>query len=104
MSNLNFNEIGRVIRVNVGKDISTATPSMILSPEVGYNKEKTAGVTIGAVDITVDNEYLLANQYIEYTTIKEDLDYVGRWKKKAVLTYSADNIEQTDYVKFRVLP
>lgn len=102
--NLNFKEIGQVIRVNVGKDITASIPSIRLTPEYGIKKETASGVTIGTEDITVDNEEWFANEYIEYTTVKDDLDYVGRWKKKAILTFSADNVEQTDYVKFRVMP
>ena len=104
MSNLNLNEIGQVIYVNAGKDISIATPTLILAPEIGELKEITTGVTVGGVTITVDNEELLADEYIQYTTIDGDLSYTGRWKKKAKLTFSNSNIEQTDYVKFRVLP
>lgn len=104
MSNLNFNEIGQIIRVNVGKDISASMPTLILRPELGQEKEITTGVTIPNVQVVTDAETFEANEYIEYTTITDDLDYVGRWKKKAKLEFSAANIEQTDFVKFRVLP
>lgn len=104
MSNLNCNEIGQVIYINLGEDISAATPSLILSPEVGMIKEITSGVTVGDEDVTVDNETYYADEYIKYTTKDSDLDYVGRWKKKAKLTYSSINVEQSDYIKFRVLP
>jgi len=104
MSNLNLNEIGQVIYVNAGKDVSASTPTLILAPEIGELKEITTGVTVGSVDITVDNVELLADEYIQYTTIDGDLSYTGRWKKKAKLDYSSALIEQTDYVKFRVLP
>ena len=104
MANLNFNEIGQIIRVNVGKDISASTPTLILRPEVGQEKEITTGVTIPNVQVVTDAETFEANEYIEYTTITDDLDYVGRWKKKAKLEFSASNIEQTDFEKFRVLP
>ncbi len=104
MANLNFNEIGQIIRVNVGKDISSSTPTLILQPEAGETKEITTGVTIPNIKVVTDAETFEANEYIEYTTIIDDLDYVGRWKKKAKLEFSASNIEQTDFVKFRVLP
>lgn len=102
--NLNFNEIGQVIRINLGKDISAATPSLILQPEIGDAKEFTTGVTIGAVQIDEDGETFCIDEYIEYTTVKDDLDYVGRWRKKAKLDFSPTNVEQTDFIKFRVLP
>ena len=102
--NLNFNEIGQVIRVNVGSDISTSTPTLILQPEIGEAKEITSGVTVGIVDVIDGDETFYADEYIEYTTVKDDLDYVGRWKKKAKLDFSASLISQTDFEKFRVLP
>lgn len=104
MSNLNFNEVGSVIRVNAGEDISLSTPTLILLPEVGNQKDITDGVTIPNSDVTVGNETLFANEYIEYFTKLGDLDYTGRWKSKAKLDFSSTDIRQTDYQKFRVLP
>jgi len=104
MSNLNYNETGQLIRVNAGKDITAATPSLALLPEVGVKKVIVDGVSIPLVDAEVGNDTYYAGEYIEYTTLDDDLDYAGRWKKKAFLEYSAGNIEQTDYVKFRVMP
>jgi len=104
MSNLNLNEIGQTIRVNVGEDISSSTPTLIIEPEIGLRKEITVGVTVPAVTVVTDLETFTANEYIEYNTIDGDLDYVGRWKKKAKLDFSSTNIQQTDFSKFRVLP
>ncbi len=103
MANLNNNEIGQVIRVNAGKDITSATITLILLPERGEKKEITTGITVGSVDFNAGGETYLANEYIEYTTVDEDLDYTGRWKKKIQMKFSASNVEQTDYEKFRVL-
>ena len=103
MANPNLNEVGVVIRVNVGKDISLSTPTLKLQPELGNTKEFTNGVTIPNVTVTANNETFTANEYIEYNTIDGDLDYVGRWKKKAKLNFSTTDIQQTDYEKFRVL-
>ena len=104
LSNFNFNEIGSVIYVNIGEDVSSSTPTLIIEPEVGDKKEITDGVTIPNSTIVVDNETLTANQYIKYTTKDGDLDYAGRWRKKASLKFSDADIKQSDYVKFRVLP
>lgn len=108
MSNLNFNEIGQVIRVQLGQDLTLVsplpTPTLLLQPENGETKEITAGVTIPTSSVTVGNETFEAYEYIEYTTIAKDLDYVGRWKKKYMLEFTTANIEQGDYEKFRVLP
>lgn len=104
MSNLNFNEIGSIIRVNLGYDITGSTPELILQPEAGETKTISTGVTIPAVTVETELETFNAGEYIEYKTIDGDLDYVGRWRKKAKLTFSASDIQQNNFVKFRVLP
>jgi hypothetical protein len=101
--NLNYNEIGSIIRVNLGYDITASTPELIVQPEIGVTKEISTGVTIPAVQVVTDLETFEAGEYIEYTTIKDDLDYVGRWRKKAKLTFSTSDIQQNDFEKFRVL-
>ena len=103
MGNLNLNEVGQPIRINLSDDISLSTPTLILQPEIGITKEITDGVTIPAVNVTVGAETLLANEYIEYFTKDGDLDYVGRWRFKAKLDFSSTDIRQTDFQKFRVL-
>ena len=103
MSNLNIGEIGAIIRVNLGYDISSSTPSIILLPEVGEVKEFD-NVVIPVVDYSDDLETLNAGEYIEYTTKDGDLNYVGRWKKKARIKVSDSDISQSDFIKFRVLP
>lgn len=103
MGNLNYNEVGQPIRINLGEDISLATPTLILLPEVGNVKNIVTGVSIPTLDVTVGDETLLANQYIEYYTLSGDLDYAGRWKFKAKLDFSPSDIRQTDFQKFRVL-
>ena len=104
MSNLNFDEIGSIIRVNVGYDIASSAPTLILQPEVGATKYITDGVTIPAVTVETELETFEPGEYLEYKTKEGDLDYVGRWRKKAKLEFSADDMQQTDFVKFRVLP
>lgn len=104
MGNMNFNEIGQPIRINLGEDISLSTPTLILQPELGNTKNITDGVTIPAVPVIVGGETLNANEYIEYFTKDKDLDYVGRWKFKAKLDFTSTDIRQTDFQKFKVLP
>lgn len=103
MGNLNKNEIGQPIRINLGEDISLATPTLLLLPEVGVLKEITTGVSIPNSNVTVGGETLLAGEYVEYYTKKNDLDYTGRWKFKCKLEFSSTDIRQTDYQKFKVL-
>ena len=104
MSDLNYNEIGSIIRVNLGYDISASTPTLILQPEVGTASEITQGVTIPNVQVITDKETFEPNEYIEYTTVDGDLFYIGRWKKKARLEFSTTDIQQNNFEKFRVLP
>jgi len=103
MSNLNKGEIGSIIRVIAGEDISNASSVlMILESEVGQAKEFAA--TVPGVTVEVDNITYTANEYAEYTTTsEEDLDYVGRWRKKIKYTFSSTDVKQTNYQKFRVL-
>ena len=56
MGNANFNEIGYPIRINFSEDISSATPTLILQPQLGAKKEITDGVTIPIVDVTVGSQ------------------------------------------------
>jgi hypothetical protein len=101
---LNYKEVGQVIRVNVGSDITSATTlTLKLLPQVGDYKEITTGVTAPAVTVTAGEDIFTSGEYIEYTTLATDLDYIGLWKKKAVITNSATDIEQTNYESFRVL-
>ena len=104
MGNMNFNVVGQPIRINLGEDISLATPTLILQPELGNTKNITDGVTIPAVPVIVGGETLNANEYIEYFTKDKDLDYVGRWRKKAKIKVDSADIQQSDFTKFRVLP
>jgi hypothetical protein len=103
MSSVNIGEIGQVITVNYGSDISSALKvNMLLEPESGEKKEFIA--VVGTVQVIIDNEVLDANEYAQYTTASiEDLDYVGRWRKKLEVEFSSTDIKQTNYEKFRVL-
>lgn len=102
MGSANFNEIGYPIRINFNEDISLATPTLILQPQLGATKEITAGVSIPAINVTVGSQTLLANQYVEYFTVDRDLDYTGQWRDKAKLDFSSTDIRQSDYSRFTV--
>lgn len=103
MGNLNFKEVGQPIRINLGEDISLSTPTLILEPELGLKKEITDGVTIPNVSVTIGTVTLNANEYVEYFTKAEDLDYAGKWRFKAKLDFSLTDIRQTNYQRFTVL-
>lgn len=104
MSDLNKGEIGQPLVVNFGEDISLATASIIeFEPELGIKKEFVS--TIPATSLTIKGQTLIANEYVLYTTLTdEDLDYVGRVRMRAKLTFSSTDERKSNYVKFRVLP
>jgi len=102
--NINYNEVGAVIRVNLKEDITLSTPTLIIEPEYGDKKEITDGVTIPDIDYITDDETFCAGEYIEYSTKDGDIDYVGKWRKKASLYFDSDNVKQSDYQRFYVLP
>ena len=104
MSDLNKGEIGQPLVVNFGEDISAATASIIdFEPEVGNKKEFIA--TIPDTNLTINGQTLNADEYVLYTTLTvEDLDYAGRVRMRAKLTFSSTDERKSNYVKFRVLP
>jgi len=103
MGNLNVGEVGQPIRINLNEDISLSTPTLILEPELGIRKEITSGVTIPAVNVTVGSQTLLANEYIEYFTKEDDLDFVGQWRFRAKLDFSSTDVRKTNFERFSVL-
>ena len=103
MGNMNKNEAGQYIRIDLNEDISLATPTLILEPQKGEKLEITTDVTIPSSPVTVDGHVFSANEYIEYQTLATDLNYAGRWRYKAKLTFSSTDIRQTNYQRFTVL-
>ena len=103
MTDLNKGEIGAIIYVDAGEDISTATVIKVyLEPELGTIKEFTG--VLGTSTVTIDSIVYTANEYATYTTVADtDLDYIGRWRKKTKHTFSSTNVKQSNYQKFRVL-
>lgn len=92
---------GETLRLNFGRDISTATAfELTLEPEVGDELTKTP--TLGTSDVTEGDQTLLANQYVEYTIEEGAWDtYAGRWRAKAVATLPSQTLS-TEYILFRV--
>ena len=91
------------IRIDLNEDISLATPTLILEPEVGTKLEITTGVTIPSSDVTVDGHVFSANEYVEYQTTATDLSYSPHWRYKCKLWFSDTDIRQTNYSRFTVL-
>ncbi len=103
MQNINIDSAGSKLYINFGRDISTGTDlKLTLQPESGEIKEVTP--TVGTSNIDIDNKNMLANQYIQYTTLGGDFEqYYGRWRMKGSATVSGETFV-TDYILFRVMP
>lgn len=100
----NEGEYGSVLRVNLGTDISVGTSlTVYLEPQRGDEKTFTTNVALGTVNITVDDEGFLANQYLEYTLQDGDLDEPGLWRARGSVIV-AGVLMKSDYVRFTVLP
>ena len=102
MPNINKDEYGQTLRVDLGEDISTATAyAFILEPKYGAKLEKTG--TLGTANAVVGDETFLANQHIEYILADGDINKSGQWRMKGEATMSATNKVIGDYVQFTVM-
>ena len=102
MPNINKNEYGQTLRVNLGEDISTATDYiLIIEPKYGEELEKTG--VLGVVNVVEGDETYLANEYITYVTSDGDIDKAGQWRVKGQADLSATNRVISDYKYFTVL-
>ena len=100
MANLNKGEYGQKVYVNMGEDVSSAsTITFILEPQSGEKLTRVAanGVAVGATNITVDDEALIANEYLEYTILSGDLTYAGTWRLKGECLLTSTNKVISDY-------
>ena len=102
--NFNNGEYGSILRVNLGVDISTGTSlTVVIEPARGDKKSFTNNVALGTVNVDVDDQSFLANQYLEYTLQDGDLDQVGQWRQRGSAIVSGELIK-SDFVRFTVLP
>ena len=111
----NKDSFGEILRVNFYRDISAGSKFIMeIQPQFqgslltdGTQSEdgrpRKVPATLGTVDVTVDDMKLLANQYVEYTTKKNDFKDVGRWRTKGIVTLPTETIA-TSYQFFRVMP
>ncbi len=107
-TNYNKDEFGQLIQANMGQDVSTATElKLILQSQVSVNgdkKEKAGadGVTVGTVNVVVNDETFLANEYLQYTLKEDDLDKAGLWRVKGEALLSSTNRVIGDFRRFSV--
>lgn len=83
-----LNDIGTLIRVDVGSDITGATVHKI-------KYIKPDGST-GDWDATV------STQYLQYTTVADDLNQIGEWIVQALVT-TASGTWHGEITRFEVL-
>ena len=104
--NLNQYEYGQVLRANIGLDVSTNVGlSFILQVKTGTPENANSdsdqprnsiirtssdGVTVGLVDVFDGDTKLLANEYLEYTTKKDDFSIAGQWRIKGEAKISSN--------------
>lgn len=101
MPDINLNEYGQVIRVDLGQGLSSATNLIvILEPKQGEKLTKDG--TLGTSDIAVNDQTFLANQYIEYTTVEDDIIESGLYRIKGEATVGTARVIG-DYRKITVL-
>ena len=114
MSTYNRGESGQIVYVDMGRDLSTATNLTVnLQPRAGDTKIFTTNLAVGTSNITVDDQDLLANEYLEYTLQEGDIDnqqnlgytqtVVGQWRAQGEATISGV-LWKSDYKNFTVLP
>ena len=121
MTVFNAGEFGQIIRVNLGTDVSSGTEYQVtLEPRAGYQKDMTSNVALGTVNVTVDDQEYLANQYLEYTIQENDFKvstgypdnfityssakpFIGMWRARGQALVSGV-LTQSDFKEFTVLP
>ena len=118
MADLNKWEFGQVIRANLGQDVSTNIGlRFILQPKAGTPENNTKtdnypssivrtqsdGVVVGTVDVVVGDETFSANEYLEYTTLVNDLSISGLWRVKGEADITSTNKVSGDYRNITVL-
>ena len=105
MTRLNKGEYGQLVYANLGEDVSSGTDlKIVLEPQVGkvLNRLAGDGVAVGTVNVTVGDVIFLANQYLQYTILSGDLNYVGNWRLKGEVNLSSTNKVVSDYRQFEV--
>ena len=99
----NDGEYGSVLLINLGADISSGSSlTVLIEPKRGDSKEFTSNIIVGTVDITVDDQDFLADQYLEYTLQDGDLDFIGQWRARGSVILGGELIK-SDFVRFTVL-
>jgi len=99
MASLYVGVEGEKLYIDLGEDISAYATEIILQPPCGSPVTKTA--VIGTVNLDTEIGLLLANQYIYYSLLADDLCEAGRWAYRALLTATGE-IRKSNWVPFQV--
>lgn len=99
MASLYVGVAGESIYIDLGEDISSYTAEIILQAPCSSPVTKTA--VVGVANIDTEIGLLLANQYVYYTFVADDLDQSGTWQSRAVLTNSPA-VKKSNWIPFQV--
>jgi hypothetical protein len=99
MASLYVGVEGEKLYIDLSEDVSTYTTQIILQPPCGSPVTKDA--VLGTVNLDTEIGLLLANQYIYYSLLKDDLNKAGQWAYRALLTATGE-IRKSNFVPFVV--
>ena len=104
MQSFNQDSYGKILYVNFGEDVSTATAyELEIEPQSG--DVKTATPTLGTSNVVVGDETFNANEFVKYTIIDSFFDqYVGKWRVKGKATMSSTSKIVSNYIDIRIMP
>jgi hypothetical protein len=103
MTAINLGEYGQKVYANMGQDVSNPIHAYIyLEPQIGETKKRAA--TVGTVNITVDDQNLIANEYLEYTLADGDINYQGTWRVVGECLLTSTYNVKSDYSILEVMP
>jgi len=103
MTAINLGEYGQKVYANMRQDVSSAINAYIyLEPQIGETKKVQA--VIGDTNITVDDQNLIANEYLEYTLKEGDIAYQGTWRVVGECLLTSTHNVKSDYSTLEVLP
>ena len=109
---LKENEIGKIININAGFDLSGNTDLKMnfIKPDLAtLTVDKAGGVSAPNVDFTFkdDNDVdvtFLANEYWSYPTASGDIDQTGTWKVSGEYIDGTPKVFCGDTSTFPVIP
>lgn len=98
---MNDGEYGNVLYFYLKEDVSANTNKIIIKdPDGNESAEKTA--TLGTTNLSTPRGTWPANQWVQYTIAKGDIDESGTWEFKATSEFSSTKKLETDWKRHKV--